>query len=112
MAKTMFSVTALVVAVTLFGVGRPGVFSGEVSSVIGGLPECNASYYDIEECHGTGCPTDFKNYKYTYFGSEDLLVTSTEICANYQDYDGIPCAGSAQNDTVNSYCEEFFWDWW
>jgi len=111
MLKNLISISALTVSLFVFGTGRPGLLEQDNAVIGGEIPECNVRYYENEECHGDECPEDFKNYYYTYWSSENLVVIATKTCAVHNNAQGQPCAGDAQHDSVNGNCQEFFWDW-
>jgi len=112
MLKNLISISALTVSLLVFGTGRPGMLQQDHAVIGGAIPECNVSYYNTIACGGgIGCPEDFRDYNYTYWGAEDLVVIATEVCHGKRDNAGNRCAGNGQNDTVSGYCTEFFWDW-
>lgn len=111
MLRNIVSSLTLAVSLFVFGVSRQGFLEQDQAVIGGDIPNCNVRYYESQECHGDGCPEDFKDYYYTYWTSENLFVTQTTLCSHYTNAQNQPCAGDAQHDSVSGNCTEFWWDW-
>ena len=105
----------LTIALAIFGAGRSGVFPHDAGVIGGEIPECNASYSIPSGCSGPGCPTDWEDWTYTYWGSEDTYAVPTDYCTLHKTTQGFMCANGGTagvNDTVHGECIEYLWDWW
>lgn len=114
MLKNLISISALTVSLFVFGTGRPGLLQQDHAVIGGAIPECNASYSIPSGCAGTGCPTGWQDWTYTYWGSEDTYAVPTDYCSLHTTTAGLICSNGGTagvNDTVHGNCIEYFWDW-